>query len=396
MESLRYGGVKLGYNASGISACDTTSTITGHVYVIPGNLPVVNATVCADASISAETAADGSFTLAGVPSTCNSFTAVYTHSVLGGNYQLAYRKGSSDSMPSSVDFYVIYSSPEVTETISFTATVTDESGNPVSGAAMSIGAGLFSGSTNASTDASGIVTFSSFLVFTPDCDSLFVIMGKAGLGGAYLSGLSGSHSSPVNVNLSIRQPATASGTASSAYAYSSYSISSSPSGNITPFTGLTTTCAIDGSYTNLLVPTANAGDSILLNCTGTAVVGEKHIVGHKFASVSPTAGSTFTQNFVLPEPPGTISVSTAESGGVTWITATWEASPSWDVNTCIYIFVYKYGFVYTNQTTITLPCWSGTDPVPENYVEVMLVKLSRPDVSDIIDGTVTEYANNEY
>jgi len=34
--------------------------------------------------------------------------------------------------------------------------------------------------------------------------------------------------------------------------------------------------------------------------------------------------------------------------------------------------------------------------VPENYVEVMLVKLSRPDVSDIIDGTVTEYANNEY
>jgi hypothetical protein len=395
---LAMGGVKLSYSSSA-RALDGTSTITGHVYGMPGNTAYSGVTIWAGTTAVATSAADGSYTLSGVPSDATTFTAVY-HSVNRGcNAQMCHKRTTSEPMPSGIDFYLVKEG--TAESVAFTVTVSDESGNPIPGATIAIDTLYTRSVQSTTTDAHGV--FSQAIQLDPySIDTITVLASKYGVGGAYRGGLDGTSGS-VSVNLTIGQQATASGSMASAYSFTGEAIGVTPSGLFPIFTSASfsaiyTLSSPTGTYTFSTVPPPNTGDSLYFAGVGysgfSASSHPRILMGVDVATVAPAAGSSFTQNFTVLEPVSVISVSSSESGGLVWLTATWEAPASWTPT--YYMLATYYGTMCTTDLSATLPYWlaSGTNPI--NQVQVFAFRASSGSITDLTSVFVSGYTYTYY
>jgi hypothetical protein len=119
------------------------------------------------------------------------------------------------------------------------------------------------------------------------------------------------------------------------------------------------------------------------------------IASYDIVSLTPTAGSSFTQNFSLPEPITVMSISSFESGGLTWVTVSWEAPTTWTPTLYAVGFGNGQGVVFTDDTTFTVPNWnSGVNP--QSYCVIYALHCSSGSFTDLMTAMIDKHAMSVY
>jgi hypothetical protein len=330
-----------------------STTVTGYVYSQVNGEPIEGAIVFAGTTISAETDASGQYSLSGVPAGDVCITAINPTSLFSSM--------SVVTSASSVDFWLLPSAANYYY-VNLTVVVSDESGNPVSGAAIyaqTLGCG--GGTLYGSTDAYGRLTGRSRV---PEgyTDELDIYASKAGVGGGYTKNVVATISgATAEVHITFGTPATASGnfvdSTGSCTMFAVAPIVCSDYG-YSGFSDLTETLS-SNTYSGLLVPCANSGsDTIGMVAAGMcSAVGGWSGGAYHFVRVSPTAGGSLSQNFEFNAPIENVTYSTAESGGIVTITMSWDAPSGWSPS--YYIASYFGSTVFLTGTSVSFPMLSS-------------------------------------
>ncbi|MBU0671862.1 MAG: carboxypeptidase-like regulatory domain-containing protein [Candidatus Margulisbacteria bacterium] len=364
-------------------------SVTGHVYVADSTTPIENAQVWAGTTILATTAADGSYTLSGVPAGDVVFSAFPPDdgSHNGGAVSVV-------TQASNIDFYLFYvTTSEITSYGSVNGSITDSNGSAVDSAYVKI---ISKKSTlplamGYSTQADVAGNYSNPYVLD---GNVYVASGRLDLGNGYTAGGSLASGGSLAVNVQIpSQEGTIGGSFAVPAGFSSWDLSQGPVAvMVADNVGLALpTYEVTSSTYSVPVP-ANTDCAVYFSIYSTDFV---KYSGAVVCGLSAATGESVTQNLTLYGEPQSIACSTAEVGGNVVATITWEAPASWTPD--VY---YVKGFMpaingfnwwgaFTDQLSIAVP----GNIMPGEYCIVYGLKTLTSVDLDAVDISTIDFSH---